>query len=116
MAFANVRQESIIWADEAGDGSLESTARGCQLSVHPPEEKKGDFSWIIREVTENGVEVLDAGTARSLNGAKIKTVETLNKVLRAAYKANRKAEAEAKELEAEIASQRKAEEEEKAAA
>jgi hypothetical protein len=75
----NLRQESIEWTGGEAHTIL-AEANGHQLGVQQLGNR--DFAWRIEHLS--GIEV--SGSSKSLNGAKIKCVEELNRVRRELHK------------------------------
>jgi hypothetical protein len=116
MPLANVKFPDVNWkAEKRGrkpTGAEVAEVDGFKLHVQPRategDKKPTDFDWTVM-----GEKHSDQGTAKTMNGARIRAVEILNRLRRLEDKQRRDAEAEAK-AKAKAEAQEKAEAEAKA--
>jgi hypothetical protein len=116
MPLANVKFPDVNWkAEKRGrnaTGAEVAEVDGFKLHVAPQategDKKPTDFDWTVM-----GEKHSDQGTAKTMNGARIRAVEILNRLRRLEDKQRRDAEAEAK-AKAKAEAQEKAEAEAKA--
>jgi translation initiation factor IF-2 len=121
MPLANVKFPDVNWkAEKRGrnaTGAEVAEVDGFKLHVAPQategDKKPTDFDWTVM-----GEKHSDQGTAKTMNGARIRAVEILNRLRRLEDKQRRDAEAEAKakaKAEAQEKAEAEAQEEEKVA-
>jgi hypothetical protein len=99
MPLANVKFPDVNWkAEKRGrnaTGAEVAEVDGFKLHVAPQategDKKPTDFDWTVM-----GEKHSDQGTAKTMNGARIRAVEILNRLRRLEDKQRRDAEAEAK--------------------